>query len=140
MAPHSKRLFRILLLALVLTSVSAAGMEMQNFVCLKCRMFLLQDSRPSPNYCRAGGNHNWFSLGKAGPLIHICLKCRIRVDTAARPSPNYCRAGGNHNWQLLGNKGLDNYSCRKCGLKLRTSGRPSPNYCPAGGNHNWFKY
>lgn len=138
--PDRKIIASIAFLAVVLLPVAASAGESQNYLCLKCRMRMTQAHRPNVSYCRAGGNHNWYSLGRTGPLIHVCLKCRMRVNSAARPSVSYCGAGGNHNWHLLGKWGRDNYRCRKCGLLLRTSGRPSVSYCEAGGNHNWFKY
>ena len=132
--------FGAVLAVLGMFPATASGAEAQSYVCLKCRMRLSQASRPNASYCRAGGNHNWYLLGKTGPLIHVCLKCRMLVHTAARPNAGYCRAGGNHNWYLLGKKGRDNYRCRKCHLQLRTAGRPNASHCEAGGNHNWFKY
>lgn len=135
-----RMLFAVMLTAAVLAPAAASGAETQTYVCLKCRMRMIKATRPNVSCCKAGGNHNWYSLGKKGPLIHLCLKCRMRVDTAARPNVSYCPAGGNHNWYLLGRKGPDNYRCRKCRLQLRTSGRPNVSYCPAGGNHDWFKY
>lgn len=142
--PFSGALFRmcfgVAALAAALVPAAASGAESQAYVCTKCRSRMTKAGRPNVSYCNAGGNHNWYSLGRTGPLIHICLKCRMRVSTAVRPNVSYCRAGGNHNWYLLGRKGRDNYRCRKCNLKLRTAGRPSVSYCEAGGNHEWFKY
>ena len=124
----------------ILLTASAFGMERQHYVCLKCRQHVTKNSRPNTPYCKAGGSHNWQSLGLVGPRIHICLKCNMLVNSASRPNSPYCRAGGSHNWFFLGFKGRDTYVCRKCNLKLRTAARPNSPYCKAGGSHDWFKY
>ena len=126
--------------ALFLLTVPAFGKDRYHYVCLKCRLRIIKDTRPSSIRCKAGGSHEWNMLGKVGPRIHVCLKCHMLVSVASRPDSPHCKAGGSHDWFFLALRGKETYYCGKCGLKLRTSARPSSPHCKAGGSPEWIQY
>ena len=132
--------FYFALFAFAMSFCFLYGDDAQFFICRKCNDSAIKDKQPNISFCRSGGNHLWYELGKIGDQIYVCRKCRQLVTTAARPKINFCKASGNHNWFLLGEKGKDKYRCKKCQMQTCFASKPAINYCFAGGNHDWLKY
>ena len=121
-------------------SVCSAPAGNHVFLCRKCSVIAIKNTRPNTSNCSSTGSHQWTDLGLEGEKIYLCQKCQKIVKMSSKPNTSNCPASGSHIWNYLGQYGHAQYQCRKCRIRVFTDKMPNSNNCLSGGSHQWSKF
>ena len=67
-------------------SVCSAPAGNHVFLCRKCSVIAIKNTRPNMSNCSSAGSHQWTDLGLEGEKIYLCQKCQKIVKMSSKPN------------------------------------------------------